>query len=63
MNEIRVCPSCGYGRGFHVSFKTAGTKAQVCLICPGCGQSYLLGWAVEISDQGLQAAEHYPSHD
>lgn len=46
MNEFRVCSSCGYGRGFHVFFRQAeeGEGARIGLICPGCGQSYDIGW-------------------
>ncbi len=44
MEEFRVCPSCGYERGFHV-FLRAGREGRTAigLVCPGCGQSYDAG--------------------
>lgn len=42
--EFRVCISCGYERGFHVSFRRNKGKAKIVLICPQCGQSYDLEW-------------------
>lgn len=44
MREFRQCPSCGYERGFHVSFKDAENGMAISLICPNCGQSYDVGW-------------------
>lgn len=62
MNEIRVCPACNYGRGFHVAFQPEGEKMAVALICPGCGQSYKLGWSVDVSaDAKLEKGVVYPS--
>lgn len=43
MNEFRVCPSCGYGRGFHSSFKKEGDAFLIIFICPECGASFDLG--------------------
>ncbi|WP_342305375.1 hypothetical protein [Methanolobus sp. ZRKC5] len=44
-NSFRVCLSCGYQLGFHVYFKEISNgKARLGLICPGCGQSYDIGW-------------------
>ena len=45
MDELRVCQSCNYQRGFHVSFKKVGGRVKICLVCPNCGQSYDLGWS------------------
>jgi hypothetical protein len=53
MKEIRVCPACNYGRGFHVSFESEQHETQICLICPGCGQSYKLSWAIEQQTVGV----------
>jgi len=47
MEEVRVCRVCGYQRGFHVSFRFEKQRQRVVLICPGCGQSYDLGWLVK----------------
>ena len=45
MAEFRVCTSCGYQRGFHVSFQeTPVGGVVIVLICPNCGQSFDLGW-------------------
>ncbi len=44
MEEFRICPSCGYERGFHVFFKRVKGKIKIGLICPNCGHSYDLGW-------------------
>jgi hypothetical protein len=55
MQEIRVCPACDYGRGFHVFFRDDGAGVVVGLICPNCGQSYDLGWrATELAPLALQ---------
>lgn len=35
--EFRVCPACGYERGFHVSFLRDGADYRIVLICPNCG--------------------------
>ncbi len=43
MNDFRVCTTCGYGRGFHLSIK--GQTAI--LICPSCGSSYDIGLRFE----------------
>ena len=40
MNEFRVCPTCGYGRGFHVSFRKGEQGFSIIFICPECGSSY-----------------------
>lgn len=42
--EFRVCPSCGYERGFHSSFLRAGESHKIILICPNCGARYDVGW-------------------
>ncbi|GAB6062713.1 MULTISPECIES: hypothetical protein [Deferrisoma] len=48
MTEFRVCPSCGYGRGFHVYLRPEGEGSmRVGLICPSCGASFDLGWVVQ----------------
>lgn len=44
MDEIRVCQVCNYQRGFHVSFRFEREGQRILLVCPGCGQSYDLGW-------------------
>ena len=43
--EFRVCLSCEYQRGFHVSFlpDAGNTQLRLVLICPGCGTRYEIG--------------------
>lgn len=43
MEEFRKCPTCGYERGFHVSFRKEGDSFKVRFICPECGSSFDLG--------------------
>ncbi len=41
MNEFRICPECGYKRGFHVSFKQMEDGSyKIIFICPSCGSAY-----------------------
>jgi len=42
--ELHVCETCGYERGFHVSFKRHGELFEVILICPECVQRYDVNW-------------------
>ncbi len=42
--EFRVCPNCGYERGFHSSFLKAAEGYRIVLICPNCGARYDVGW-------------------
>ena len=58
---IRICPACGYGRGFHLYLEpaTSGSGANIGLICPSCGQSYRLGWFVPEALGELRRGEVY----
>lgn len=47
MEEFRKCPTCGYERGFHVSFQKESDTIQVRFICPECGSSFDLGLVEE----------------
>ena len=40
--EFRICASCGYERGFHVSFVPTGRSdlLDIISICPNCGARY-----------------------
>ena len=42
--EFRICPACGYERGFHVSFLKEDGRGDVrkILICPNCGARFEL---------------------
>ena|GEM_PF-387120 len=46
--EFRVCPACGYERGFHVSFLRDGQWHKIVLICPNCGARYNAGWRAKV---------------
>ncbi len=42
--EFRICPACGYERGFHCSFLPEEEGYKIPLICPDCGARYDVGW-------------------
>jgi transcription elongation factor Elf1 len=44
--EFRVCPSCGYEMGFHISFlRNKNTKDyKIVVLCPNCGARFDIGW-------------------
>ena len=42
--EFRICPACGYERGFHASFLRNGENYRIVLIWPNCGARYDAGW-------------------
>lgn len=44
MEELRVCASCEYQKGFHVFFRRVKGRVKIYLLCPNCGQSYDIGW-------------------
>ena len=46
--EFRVCDTCGYDRGFHVSFVEGRSQYEVVLICPQCGQRFKVRWKVKL---------------
>ncbi|PKL38877.1 MAG: hypothetical protein CVV44_08385 [Spirochaetae bacterium HGW-Spirochaetae-1] len=63
MDEFRVCATCGYSRGFHISFKKAEQGFSIIFICPDCGSSYDLaltetGIIVSEPLKGLVFEEH-----
>ena len=49
VGEVRVCPDCGYRRGFHVTFPDddGGSRPAV-LCCPECGARFDIGWRVRL---------------
>jgi predicted RNA-binding Zn-ribbon protein involved in translation (DUF1610 family) len=60
-DELHVCPTCGYGLGFHTSFlklhsgkdspvKSTRDVYQVILICPECGARFDVGWRVSFTE-------------
>jgi len=40
MKQFRICPACGYKRGFHVYLIQDDRGGRLGLICPSCGASY-----------------------
>lgn len=49
--EVNTCPSCGYGDGFHVSFKVDEENgAGIILICPRCSSRFQIGWQIRLDD-------------
>jgi hypothetical protein len=60
-DELRICPACGYERGFHASLVSVqATKDtpvrstrevyRVILICPECGARYDAGWRITLEN-------------
>lgn len=46
--EFRICPACGYERGFHASVLRDGQGHKIVLICPNCGARYDAGWRAKL---------------
>jgi len=47
--EVRVCPDCGYRRGFHFTFlANDGGSREAVLCCPECGARFDVGWCVRL---------------
>jgi uncharacterized Zn finger protein len=46
--EFRVCPECGYERGFHNMFRPSGNEGVLnwYFICPNCGTRFDVGLTV-----------------
>lgn len=61
--ELRVCPNCGYERGFHVFFRRVPDGSmRIGIICPSCGQSYDIGWiTLDIKELKPIKCEAYPA--
>lgn len=64
-DEFRVCPNCGYDRGFHSTLVSRSPNAdgltrftkvlyRVVLVCPECGARYDVGWRVSLVEQEIQ---------
>lgn len=43
VDEIRVCPMCGYKDGFHNMFKREGNRVRWLLICSSCHKIFDFG--------------------
>jgi len=52
--QFRVCPECGYERGFHLVLERTGrpNEAKLLLICPNCGVGFDLGLTGRITKDG-----------
>ena len=64
MQEFRLCPACGYGRGFHVWLRQEDDAFRIGLICPSCGASYDLGWVSrEVEGGRVRETGAFPSEE
>jgi len=43
VDEIRICPLCGYADGFHNMFRREGRKTHWFLICSSCHEVFDYG--------------------
>ena len=45
VDELKVCPKCGYADGFHNGFEGLGKEeaAKWLLICPNCSSMFDIG--------------------
>ncbi len=43
--DFHICPSCGYQRGFHLSFiaRQGTDSSSLILVCPDCGARLDIG--------------------
>ncbi|MFH1327792.1 MAG: hypothetical protein ABIH76_02920 [Candidatus Bathyarchaeota archaeon] len=48
VKDFHVCGSCGYNRGFHVSFVKAKKDYEAILFCPQCGNRFKIEWNVKL---------------
>ncbi len=46
--EFHTCDSCGYDKGFHVSFIKREDYYEIVLICPQCGQRFKINWNLKL---------------
>jgi hypothetical protein len=44
--EFRICPTCGYGDGFHSMLKKEGEITRWLFICPACHDIFDIGCTV-----------------
>jgi hypothetical protein len=64
MEAFRVCPACGYGRGFHVWLNQEKGAFRIGLICPSCGRAYDLGWlSREVEGSEARETGTFPSQE
>ncbi len=45
--EFKVCPSCGYGDGFHTMFSKEESGMKWLFICPSCHEIFDIGLSVD----------------
>jgi len=46
--HFHICETCGYERGFHTTLRKEGGEHEIILVCPECGQQYIIGWKLSI---------------
>jgi superfamily II helicase len=44
VDEIRICPMCGYRDGFHSMIKRDGSKVKWLFICSSCHEVFDFGF-------------------
>ena len=61
VDDLHICPACGYALGFHTSFvnvsankdnpiKSTRETWRVILICPECGARFDVGWRISFAE-------------
>ena len=45
--EFHICDTCGYEKGFHISFIRRENDFEIVLICPQCGQRFKVNWWIK----------------
>lgn len=59
-NLFKVCPNCGYERGFHSMFRKRARSPKEydwLFICPNCGATYDTGLSVTVQRKVLPSME------
>lgn len=57
MKEFRVCPTCGYARGFHTSYRMVNGTCSIIFICPDCGSAFDLQLSEDRIREGTEAVK------
>ncbi len=46
--EFHICDTCGYEKGFHISFVRRENDFEIVFICPQCGQRFKVNWGIKL---------------